>query len=467
MMKKMKLFPKTFLYTFFMLLIVSLSMHLMIYFFYPKVYLSRVQQGLEERIDVLGTEIAACGEDETGTVLSEFAKSNQVNVTVETDAGEKTYQGMSYGLLLDTDADTVFSINNLGDEQSIIVKNRTLKKADGTDLKIQVIESAKPLYEAMKIIQFLLPYTFGATLLFSVVFSWFYSKKITDPILTMLKVTADMKERKPDAVFHVQTMDEMGILAEQINEVYACLLATIKSLDEEKERMLEVEKSKNVFLRSASHELKTPLAGLRILLENMQYKVGKYKDRDTYLAQAVGMVDQLTEMVKDILDTSKMQEKFSDKKDKMYDIKNEITDILENYAMQLAEKEIHLDVQIPEELSVCMKEGDFGQVWSNLISNAVRYTDAGGKITVAADEKMMWIENTCRPLEEEQLKYIFEPFYRPDETRNIPGGSGLGLYVVREILKKEGFSYAFEPCEDGMRFEIMPDMSMHESGQDT
>lgn len=178
------------------------------------------------------------------------------------------------------------------------------------------------------------------------------------------------------------------------------------------------------------------------------------------------MVDQLTEMVKDILDTSKIQEKFSDKKDKMYDIKNEVTDILENYAMQLAEKEIYLDVQIPEKLSVCMKEGDFGQVWSNLISNAVRYTDAGGKITVAADEKMMWIENTCRPLDEEQLKYIFEPFYRPDETRNIPGGSGLGLYVVREILKKEGFSYAFEPCEDGMRFEIMPDMSMHESGQE-
>ena len=64
--------------------------------------------------------------------------------------------------------------------------------------------------------------------------------------------------------------------------------------------MLAVEKSKTVFLRSASHELKTPLSGLRILLENMQYNIGKYKDRDKYLAEAVAKVDELSGMVRDI-----------------------------------------------------------------------------------------------------------------------------------------------------------------------
>ncbi len=66
-----------------------------------------------------------------------------------------------------------------------------------------------------------------------------------------------------------------------------------------------MEKSKTVFLRSASHELKTPLSGLRILLENMQFNIGKYKDRDKYLAEAVAKVDELSGMVRDILDTSK------------------------------------------------------------------------------------------------------------------------------------------------------------------
>lgn len=263
-----------------------------------------------------------------------------------------------------------------------------------------------------------------------------------------------MKNRKPDAAFHVQTMDEMGILAAQINEVYECLLLTIQRLDEEKEHMLEVEKSKTVFLRSASHELKTPLAGLRILLENMQYQIGKYKDRDTYLGEAVDMVDQLTGMVKDILDTSKLQERLSDKEDKEFFIKNEITEILKDYTLQISKQALNLKIQIPEELTVCMKKESFGQIWSNLISNAVRYTDIEGKITIAADSQEMWIENSCKPLTAEQLKYIFEPFYRPDETRNMQGGSGLGLYVVSEVLKKEGFSYAFEPFEAGMRFCI-------------
>lgn len=453
-MKKLKLFPKTFLYTFFMLLLINLSMHLMIYFFYPKVYLNRMEKDLENKIQKLHEEIAVSTENEIGTILSYFAKQNHVNVTIETDGNEKTYQGMEFDISLAIDVGAVFSVNNLGDAQSIIIKNHVLEKSDGTDLKIQVMASAHPLKEASDMIRFLLPFTFVATIVFSVVFAYFYSKKITNPILNMLKVTTDMKNRKPDAAFHVQTMDEMGILAEQINEVYDCLLLTIQRLDQEKEHMLEVEKSKTVFLRSASHELKTPLAGLRILLENMQYQIGKYKDRDTYLGKAVDMVDQLTSMVQDILDTSKLQEKLSEKENKKFFIKNEITEILKDYALQISKHGLDLKMQIPEELTVCMKEGSFGQIWSNLISNAVRYTDMGGKITIATDSQEMWIENSCTPLTAAQLKYIFEPFYRPDETRNMQGGSGLGLYVVSEILKKEGFSYAFEPFEEGMRFRI-------------
>ena len=80
--------------------------------------------------------------------------------------------------------------------------------------------------------------------------------------------------------------------------------------------MLAVEKSKTVFLRSASHELKTPLSGLRILLENMQYNIGKYKDRDKYLAEAVAKVDELSGMVRDILDTSKVQDLQEEEKQK-------------------------------------------------------------------------------------------------------------------------------------------------------
>lgn len=453
-MKKMKLFPKTFIYTFCMLLVINLSLHLMIYFFYPKVYLERMEQNMETQISELQEQLQRSAEGESGKTLLNFAKENQLNITVETTEGEKTYQGMGFQISFPSEEDMIFSVGNMENTPSVIVKNRVLETEDGTEIKAQFMSSAKPLKEATDMIEFLLPVTFAVTVLFSVIFAWFYSKKITNPMVKMLKVTTDMKNRKPDAVFQVQTGDEMGMLAEQINEVYGCLLQTIQQLDEEKERMLDMEKSKTVFLRSASHELKTPLAGLRILLENMQYRIGKYKDRDRYLPEAIDMVDQLNDMVKQILDTSKMQEKMNGEEKEEIQVKKMTEEILQKFQMQIAEKQLKIIVKPDRNTTVLMGRENFRQVWSNLISNAVRYTEKEGMIKIGATGTQIWIENTCKPLPKEQLQYISEPFYRADATRNQRGGSGLGLYVVTQILKKEGLDWKFEPMEEGMRFTM-------------
>lgn len=452
-MKKMKLFPKTFLYTFFMLLFITTSMHLMIYFFYPKVYLSRMQDQLEKKMETLQQEIKKNTASEAKQIFSDFAKQNNVNVTVGRAGSEVTYMGMNFQISLYTDADMVFDVSNLENAESIIVKNKTMEADDRIEIQVEVMASAMPVKEAVDMITFLLPFTFGAAILFSIVFSYLYSRRITRPIFHMLNVMNDMKNLKPEAAFHVQDEDEVGLLAEQINQVYEQLLATIRSLDEEKEHMLAVEKSKTVFLRSASHELKTPLSGLRILLENMQYNIGKYKDRDKYLAEAVAKVDELSGMVRDILDTSKVQDLQEEEKQKLY-AGGEIGAVLQEYAMQIADKKLEVTDSIPEDCMLFMSRNTFQKVWSNLIGNAVQYTEQGGQITIAADTDKIWIENSCTPLTEEQLAYIYEPFYRVDDTRAASGGNGLGLYVVRELLKKEGFRYVFEPVEDGMRFTI-------------
>lgn len=453
MIRKMKLFPKTFFYTLLMLLVIVLSMHLMIYFFYPKVYISRMQSNLEQKLQVLQQSIQTDTEDDRKQDFSDFAKENNVNVTVNDAGQETTYRGMNFEISLYGNKDAVFSVNNLQNAQSIIVKNKTMQTKEGNTLSIKLVASAMPVKEAVDMITFLLPCTFAATIVFSVIFSYFYSKRITNPILKMLDITKDMKNLKPDATFLVSTEDEMGELAEQINEVYACLLSTIQSLDAEKEHMVEVEKAKTVFLRSASHELKTPLAGLRILLENMQYNVGKYKDHDTYLAQAVATVDNLSAMVKDILDTSKAQEAADGKKETLF-LKKEIERILHSYEVQITEKKLDVSIELSDMDSIVMQVASFEKIWSNLIANAVKYTYVGGKIQIGADPQKLWIENTCTPLHEEVLSYIYEPFYRPDNMRNQVEGNGLGLYVVSELLKKEGFSYSFEPVEEAMCFYI-------------
>jgi signal transduction histidine kinase len=91
-----------------------------------------------------------------------------------------------------------------------------------------------------------------------------------------------------------------------INHLYQSLLSAIESLEIEKRRVSESEKSKADFLRAASHELKTPVTALNATLENMILGVGKYKDYDTYLPECREMTGHLADMIHDILETSKV-----------------------------------------------------------------------------------------------------------------------------------------------------------------
>ena len=98
----------------------------------------------------------------------------------------------------------------------------------------------------------------------------------------------------------------IGILAYNINSLYENLLNTIISLEEEIKNVSESEKVKVDFLRSASHELKTPLMSMHIMIENMLYDIGKYKNHYIYLEKCKDIVSELSKMVQEILDTSRL-----------------------------------------------------------------------------------------------------------------------------------------------------------------
>ena len=106
-------------------------------------------------------------------------------------------------------------------------------------------------------------------------------------------------------------------------------------------------------------------------------------------------------------------------------------------------------LRIPEQL--------LKKALSNILLNAVNYTDAGKQITVSISKQSLSVANECIPIPPEHLKHIFEPFYRPDYSRNQDtGGNGFGLYIVDTILKKLKLEYCFAPLStnSGMIFTI-------------
>ena len=186
------------------------------------------------------------------------------------------------------------------------------------------------------------------------------------------------------------------------------------------------------FLRGASHELKTPLTSLKIVLENMQFKVGKYKDRDLYLEKCGEMVDELDAGIRELLLMSKMD---SFEKSEWIKIAEVVEEVLRRNQIMIAEKNLQLRIEVGEQ-KIWLNRMALSMVLANLIGNAVKYAEEGGKISVQMRDEVLEIKNSYRAGVNEQ------------------SGSGLGLYIVKNLLKRYGLKYEISDLEKSFSFRI-------------
>lgn len=302
-----------------------------------------------------------------------------------------------------------------------------------------------------------LPFSLICCVIIAVACSFWFSGKFTVPIKHISMVTEKMAQMQKGAVCKISTKDEIGILADNINFLYQSLLSTIENLETEKQRVSESEKSKADFLRAASHELKTPVTALNATLENMILGIGKYKDYDAYLPECKEITEHLAKMIHNILETSKTGIVSKNETAEEIDLSEMISSLCESYRLIARTKGIAFHIDVSDGFSVVLPPHMFEKVLSNVLANAVAYTETGGRISVYFDEQNIIVENECTPVPVDILQHLFEPFYRPDFDRNHEkGGNGLGLYIVDNFLKTLGISYSFLPMEEppGMKFII-------------
>lgn len=306
-------------------------------------------------------------------------------------------------------------------------------------------------------VQKALPISLCCSLLISVVCSLLLTKGITKPIQEISASTDRMKKLDKTAGCTIHSKDEIGLLAENINGLYFNLLSTIEHLEGEKNHVRELERSKVDFLRAASHELKTPVTALNATLENMILGVGKYQDCEAYLPECKEMVEQLAVMIHDILETSRLNMAVSQEEPVETNLPDLMEELCEPYQLIAAAHQISFSFKMPAAFPVRIPVKEFGRAVSNILANAVAYTESGKSVSVYMVEHTLFIENECTPIHKEEISRLFQPFYRPDFSRSRDsGGNGLGLYIVDTIFQTLHIPYSFAPIDEpeGMRFTI-------------
>ena len=433
-MKKIKLFPKIFLYTFAIMSFLIIISHLLIYFIFPITYLENRKDSIKNTADILAESIDGLDKSFINKYLELFSKNNEVKVFIKNGAIDN-----------EVNLENKIDINLDSENNSVIIEERSVKTREDENLVLYFVSSKDMKREAKNISLSFLPYTLIVSFIFSIAISYFYTKIIVSPIVEITKVTNNMMKLEKDALLKVKSYDEIGSLKNQINTLYIRLLGVIDDLDKKNKEIIELEKMKVEFLRSTSHELKTPLASLRIILENMKYNVGKYKDRDKYLSVSIETIDKLTKMTVEILKVSSFQELKDDKE--LLNINQEVKTILEDYMVLSNNKNIEINNFLDEE-EIYMSKLALRKVLANLVSNAVKYSYANRKINIGVKNNYFFIENSCEPLNEKQIKESFDLFSGVEDKSS----NGLGLFIVKNILLNYGINYKFEKSDIGMIF---------------
>ena len=458
-MKNLKLFPKTFLVSIGLFAALIILVHALVYTLMPQFYLQQKEREAAENLTALVAKLRGKSTEEMRRLSQEFAQVKNVNITLTIDGRDQYFQGFqSINIVTDSGKSVDTSVVKIADGQtvdprSVILQQGSVANSQGQTVAVKLLADVAPITQAKLATLHVLPYTMLGSLLVALIFSYIYSRFVTRPIRQMAAVTTTMQRLEKGAHYPVNSHDEIGVLGRNINELYQNLWQTIRSLEHENKRITQLEKEKIAFLRAASHELKTPLAALRIMLENMQLNIGEYKNRDQYLAESVAEVDRLAAMVNDVLRSGSVAEQAL-RQEKRLRIDKMVAEVVDDYVLLAKTRGMTFMVNT-EPTTIRINRDMMRHVISNLVSNAVRHGDAGSVITITCNQHELAIENACKPLTKQQLQHVFDPFYRSsDSTKQHADSSGIGLYTVKMLLDTKGLDYDFTSHGRGIRFIV-------------
>ena len=440
---KSKLSVKVFLITSMLMVACCSVTYLCIAHFAPYIYSHDLAE-VEELADMLSEELSHIPKEE----VQYFIQGYNDILTKQYDDEFAFHLFQNSGNEIALSDLNEFTGNKIDDYKSTdTTREYEISFADSTEAYILLLaKNTNKESQVVLALQKTLPILSVAILLVSVIAAFFYTWYMTKPIKKISKLSKQMADMDFSGLCPTNRTDEIGVLSHSLNDLSKKLAAALSELQEANQKLQadidmerRLEKQRVEFFAAASHELKTPITIIKGQLQGMLYQVGRYKDRETYLAQSLEITDTLGKMVQELLTISRLDTPGYTCKKSNLNLSNLINDRLTAFEDLFMQKDLTVEQSISPEVYILGDMQLLQKALDNLLGNAAAYSEAGNQIIVKLweeNEKVnLTIENTGAHIPDEAISKLFEPFYRIDQSRNRQtGGTGLGLYIVKTIL---------------------------------
>ena len=238
----------------------------------------------------------------------------------------------------------------------------------------------------------------------------------------------------------------------RLTRLYQIMQGNRRKVEEERQEL-------QTLVSDISHQVKTPVSNLKMVTDTLLTRPVTEAERIDFIKGVRSQTDKLDFLFQALVKTSRLETgviRLEKKPGRIYDT---VAQAMSGIVYAAEKKQIGVSVDCPENLTVAHDSKWTAEALFNLLDNAVKYTPAGGKITVTVEEWEMYIEikvaDTGKGISESNQAAIFRRFYREEEVHDQPG-VGIGLYLAREIITQQGgYIKVVSELGNGSAFSIM------------
>lgn len=265
------------------------------------------------------------------------------------------------------------------------------------------------------------------------------SRRISRPMVAIAESVEKIRRGDLDKHIDVATGDEIGRVAQAVNELVDKLKADIVELQ-------KLQRVRSEFLGNVSHELRTPIFTLQGYLETLlNGAIDDPSVNRSFIEKASAHAARLNSLLNDLIDISRIESGEMKMSFRYFGVNEFVDSVVSDFHQRASQKHVTLQVSLTTDpdTAVFGDKERLREVMSNLIDNAIKYNRTEGKVHVSTERSdgrvRIVVADTGLGIAEEHLSRIFERFYRIDKDRSRDvGGTGLGLAIVKHIVEAHG-----------------------------